>query len=287
MGRIADYSQVVTVEQLDGALRAGGFDAVCHYLGDDFALREEDPAVVAGIRALGWPQLGIFVPSLARVGGAGDAQRALWTYSFPPGSRHLLDVEPDEFAADPAGWAAAAGGWCDAMRAAGLSPGVYGTDATVAACGSRGDFIVRAVPGMCDPAGPGLDPAYFAGARAVQCLQGMWNRVVMDGSVSEFEVYSVTDSERIQAIYDNLLTTPVQRTGGSVGDLVADVYLQLKDPAGAVVPGGGGALVAILAALQQLQTAGVSPASLQPVLDAVAALRTDLDSLTLKRATPA
>lgn len=186
--KLADYSAVVTYQELDAALAAGGFEGVFHYLGDDFALREEDPLLVAYIRARGWPQAGIFVPSLQAVNGAADAQRALFTYGFPQSSPHFLDIEPGEFAADPAGWANAADAWCDAMRAAGLSPGVYGTDLTVAACANHADLIWRAKPGQCDPAGPGLDPSFFAGRRASQCDQAVFAGVAMDVSYSEFQL---------------------------------------------------------------------------------------------------
>jgi len=186
--KFADYSQVVTADQLDAALRAGAFEAVCHYLGGDFALRVEDPRIVADIRARNWPQMGIFVPLLGSVNGAADAQGAISTYGVPRGSLHWLDIEPMEFDQDPSGWAAAADRWCDEMRAAQLSPGVYGVDRTVAACGNHADHIWRAVPGECDPAGPGLDPAFFAHRRAVQCDQGVFGGVVMDVNFSEFAV---------------------------------------------------------------------------------------------------
>lgn len=201
--KLADYSQVVTVDELDGALHAGGFDGVFHYLGDDFAFREEDPLIVAGIRARGWAQGGIFVPSLARVAGAGDAQRQLSTYGYPVGSVAVLDIEPIEFDQDPVDWANAADGWCVAIRAAGLRPWVYGVDRTVAACGNGADAIMRAVPGMCDPAAPGpqgLNPAFKPGQRAVQCDQGVWNGVSMDSSISEVSLMTTVNIDPADAV---------------------------------------------------------------------------------------
>jgi hypothetical protein len=132
MSKIADYSDPVTVEQLDATLRAGGFDGVFHYLAGNFARRIEDASVVAGIRSAGWPQLGISVPTLGAVDGAADTARVSNVYGFGAGFRLVLDIEPIEFDADPAGWSAAADRWCAAVAAAGLSPGVYGVDRTVA-----------------------------------------------------------------------------------------------------------------------------------------------------------
>lgn len=189
--KIADYSDEVTGAQLDFALRAGGFEAVMHYLGGAIARRIEDPAVVADIRARGWPQMGIDVPRLQTVDGAAFAARVRSVYGFGDGFGVWLDIEPSEFDADPAGWAAAADRWCDACRAAGLSPGPYGVDRTVAACAGRADRIWRAVPGECDPAavGPqGLNPAFFAGRRAIQCGAGTWGGIPFDISFSQFTV---------------------------------------------------------------------------------------------------
>jgi len=185
--KLADYSQVVTVDQLDAALRAGGFEGVFHYTSGSFALRLEDPAVVAGIRARGWPQLAIDVPHLVDVDGAAAARAAI-AYGFPAGALLALDIEPGPYRADPAGWAAAADRWCPAVRAAGLSPVVYGVDETVAACANQADSIWRAKPDMCDPAGPGLADAFFAGCRIVQCGAGVFGGVEMDVSYSQFAI---------------------------------------------------------------------------------------------------
>lgn len=207
MERHADYSQVVTVAQLDGALHAGAFDAVWHYIGDDFARREEDPDVVAGIRALGWPQGAIVVVRApSSVDPVGDIAR-LRNYGFPPGARLLLDIEPTVFDQDPVGWANAANQWALVVRAGAYSPVVYGVDRTVAACGNLTDAILRAVPGMCDPAAPGpqgLNPAFRPGVRAVQCSQGTWNGVEMDLSVSQFtmEGAHMTPDQENQLIAD-------------------------------------------------------------------------------------
>ena len=57
--KLADYSSAVTVDQLDAALRAGGFEGVFHYTSGSFARRIESVEVVEGIRARGWPQLAI------------------------------------------------------------------------------------------------------------------------------------------------------------------------------------------------------------------------------------
>src|SRR5690348_5325084 len=137
--KLADYSQAVTADQLDAALRAGGFEGVFHYVAGSpgWVRRIELPSVVAAIRTRGWPQIGIDIPTLARIDGAAAAARARDVYGFGPGFRLALDIEPSLFEQDRAGWAAAADRWCDQVRAAGLSPGVYGTDATVAACANH------------------------------------------------------------------------------------------------------------------------------------------------------
>lgn len=188
--RLADYSQVVTPDQLDFALRAGGFDGVWHYTSGLFARRREDPAVVAEIRLRGWPQGAIDVPTLGTCSGVDAAGHAV-EYGYPPGSVILLDVEPAEFKANPGLWAAAAARWCDWIRDVGFTPAVYGTDATLDACGKQAELVVRARPGMCDPAGPGLQLPVLAGHRAVQCEEGTWAGVTMDVTYSEFSLEGV------------------------------------------------------------------------------------------------
>lgn len=227
--KLADYSQAVSAPQLDFGLRAGGFEGVFHYLAGTagWALRIEDPAVVAGIRERGWPQLGIDIPrSPADVDGAATAARVAQVYGFGPGLRLGLDVEPSRFVLDPAGWTAAADRWCDQVRAAGFSPGPYGTDVTVAACGSRADWCWRAKPGQCDPAGPGLAAGFLAGARAAQCGVETWGGVEFDVSYSQFtvggspvavsfpahdEAEGFVDAVLYGALLDELAPTPADR----------------------------------------------------------------------------
>lgn len=187
--KLADYSQAVTVDSLDTALREGGFDGVFHYLRGTpgFVVRVETPEVVGGIRDRGWPQAGIDLP---RTPGDADGNAlvlvAQW-YGCPPGHQLYLDIEPDVFAQFGANaWAAAADVWAGQVRAGGYSPNGYGTDATLAACANRMDRIWRAKPGQCDPAGPGLDPAFFAGRRATQCGAAVIGGIEMDISFSEF-----------------------------------------------------------------------------------------------------
>lgn len=198
----ADYSQVTTAGQIHAALLQGGLDGVTHYLAGNNALRIEDPQVVREVRALGWPQMGISVPTLGSVNGAVDAGRARDSYGCPPGMIYWLDVEPSEFAADPTGWAVAADRWCDDVRVGGYAPGIYGTDPTVAACANRADRIWRAKPGMCDPAGPGLDPTFFAGRRAVQCSAAVLAGLSVDISYSQFPLeVTMTAEQAAQLAY--------------------------------------------------------------------------------------
>lgn len=188
MLKLADYSQEVTDAQLDQALRDGAFDAVFHYLGGNFALHIETTEVVTGIRSRNWPQMGIFVPTLNAVNGPTDAQTALTTYSFPLFSRHFLDIEPDEFNSNKQAWPTAANQWCDAIRSAGLSPGIYGTPDTVAACGNHADAIWIAEPDQCDPTLAPLDPMFFAGRRAIQCSTLVVGGVDFDVSFGQFPI---------------------------------------------------------------------------------------------------
>lgn len=187
MMKIADYSTRVSVDQLDRALRAGGFDGVFHYLSGNFARRLETQQVISGIRALGWPQLGIDVPTLNAVDGS-SAVIAAMACGFGLRFRLALDIEPSEFDADPEGWAEAADRWCDSVRSKGMTPGIYGVDRTVAACANHAEWIWRAKPDQCDPAGPGLAPDFFAGRRMVQCGVGTWEGIEMDVSYSQFTV---------------------------------------------------------------------------------------------------
>lgn len=184
-----DYSQEVTGAQLADALVAGGFEGVLHYMAgtSGFVLRVELPAVVQEIAARGFPQMGIDTPTLGAVNGPATAQRVRGVYGKGPGFVVWLDIEPDQFRINPDAWVAKADAWCDAIRAAGLVPGVYGTDVTVAACANRADRIWRAKPDMCDPAGPGLDSAFFAGRRMVQCSVEVAGGVEFDVSFSQWE----------------------------------------------------------------------------------------------------
>lgn len=252
--RLADYSQPVTVDQLDAALRQGSFEGVFHYLSGTpgYVLRVEDPTVVAGIRARGWQQAGIDLPyASSSADGAAFASVAR-SYGFPPSSRMYLDIEPDRFAVAPASWPAAANRWCDAVRAAGLSPGIYGTDATVAACSDHADTIWRAVPGQCDPAGPGLAPTFFAGRRAIQCQSGMWGGVSFDVSFSQFTL-----------------------GGQDMLDPNDPVVVDLRGRLGALqyvigpAPGQDGPAGEVVAALRALTGAPASLAALKTELDQV------------------
>src|SRR5262245_13610663 len=109
--QFADYSDPMTVAQLDSALRQGGFDAVTHYLGGTRGsiIRVEDPAVVAGTRAKGWPQAGIFVwQTPAGVRGDHDASVVRQVYGIQGRFLVFLDIEPPAFDAAPAAWPPAA-----------------------------------------------------------------------------------------------------------------------------------------------------------------------------------
>jgi hypothetical protein len=229
--KLADYSQVVTVDQLDAALRAGGFEGVFHYLSGTpgWVRRIETLDVVAGIRSRGWPQFGIDIPLLNAIDGDGAA-RATIGYGFGPGFRLALDIEPVLFTADPAGWAVAADRWCDLVRSHGLSPGVYGTDETVSACANHADWIWRAKPGECDPAGPGLNPAFFAGQRAIQCGQGTFGTVNMDVSYSQFAITGGIDVLATGPLSDPTIQQQLLDTASRILTLLADGQQATVDP---------------------------------------------------------
>lgn len=271
--KLADYSDRVTADQLDTALRQGGFEGVFHYLKGTpgFVIRLELADVVASIRLRGWPQAGIDVPfNPADADGAGMADTAA-AYGFPAGSRLYLDIEPGRFALTPLTWAVAADAWCDAVRAGGFSPGVYGTDTTVAACANHADTIWRAKPDACDPAGPGLDPAFFIGRRAVQCAQEVHNGVSFDVSYSQFAL----GGAMTQAEFDALLKGNIdfQALIWRVEALINNRPTVLGGPTAGEV----NQLEITIASLANVAT-------IKPVLDAIAALKADLDALTLKRA---
>lgn len=267
--KLADYSDRVTADQLDAALHQGSFEGVFHYLKGTpgFVLRIETLDVVAAVRARGWAQAGIDVPfNPSDANGGAMAQTAI-SYGFPAGSRMYLDIEPGRFAVTPNAWPSAADAWCDGVRAGGFSPGVYGTDATVAACSNHADTIWRAKPGMCDPAGPGLDLAFFAGQRAVQCAQEAHNGVSFDVSYSQFTLGAgMTPEEHdwlhhLTAEYDNYLHPLLVGPNGNDGLLAAFAALQTK--------------VAALSVVSPDATA---------IRADIAALKADLDSLMLKKA---
>lgn len=225
--RIADYSQEVTVDGLDLALRLGGFYGVWHYLSGNYARRWEDPKVVIGIRARGWPQGGISVPrNPASVNGPVDADRAMNLYGLPRGSLYALDIEPGVFDLDPAGWERAANGWCDVVAMVGYVPVVYGVDRTVARCANHAQRIWRAKPGQADPEGPGLDPEFFAGRRMSQYDSEVWNGITFDGNECDFEFAPArdvsSDSSREDKDVEAIMYSPIDdsRTQTGPGILV-------------------------------------------------------------------
>lgn len=262
--RWADYSQRVTSAQLVDALRASGSDGVLHYLGGDNALRLELVSVVQDVREQGWPQMGISVPRLATVSGRLDVYQASNVYGFGPGFRLWLDVEPEEFDLDPAGWAVAADGWCDDVRAGNMSPGVYGVDRTVAACGSRADRIWRAKPGQCDPAGPGLDPAFLAGRRMVQCEQGVWAGVEMDLSYSEEHMATLDDVMQVVSGID------IEVGAGYLPNGIGKI---LMDGVAAIAAAQSQQMATLGVIVQRL--GGLGPAQ---DADAIARMQADLDA---------
>jgi hypothetical protein len=208
--RFLDYSNPTTIGQVDAAIRAARASGVCHYMSGNFARRLEQTDIVTGIREIGWPQMGIDVPTLSAVNGAKAAAIARDIYGHH--GRFALDIEPDEFRANPQAWKVAANQWCEDVHNAGLIPGIYGTDETVALCSDHADFIWRAKPDMCDPAGPGLDPNFFIGRRAVQCAQGTFAGLVCDINYAQFAL-SVTSPIPVEVPVDMASNNVIQFGG--------------------------------------------------------------------------
>src|SRR5215470_16917893 len=129
MIKFLDYSDAITVDQLDAILRESGAQGVAQYLGGDFALRPESPSVIAGIQARGWPVMGIWVSSVAGRSGSVDAAScatAARTAQLPAGRFVAVDIEPDIFSQFPAASVTYADAFNDTIRGAGYSPVVYG-----------------------------------------------------------------------------------------------------------------------------------------------------------------
>lgn len=266
----ADYSQPVTVTELDGALRSAGANGVWHYVHGNNARRVEFPAVVKGMASLGWKQAGIDVPTLDQVDGAA-AVAAMAACGLGPGYILALDIEPSEFDAFPNAWPGAADEWCDAVRAAGYRPVVYGTDVTLAACGNHADAIWRAEPGDCDPAGPGiggLAPGFFAGRRANQCMNGTYNGVELDLSISQFTMSTTGEEMTLTSEEHDALIT--------IRDELLKSALPGSESWYDIWNGMNQMLTAISKQLASLQ---IPPANLAPVTDALVKLQATLDRI--------
>lgn len=261
--KFADYSDVTSAGQIDAMLRAGAFNGIAHYIAGNNARRRELPSVVQAVRQLGWPQMGISVPTIGFVNGAQDAEIASNDYRMPAGAIIWLDIEPTEFDSAPNAWPTEADRWCDGIRAGGYSPGIYGVDRTVAACSNHADRIWRAKPGECDPAAEGLDSAFFAGKRAIQCAQVTIAGLTVDVSYSEFSI-EVLDMATLEDILTSVQAT--QREVGYVTDQSDPNY-------GKITPNGVAdvALSGIRALQQQIA------ALARPNID-VSALVTELTS---------
>jgi len=169
-------------------LKSNGLHGFTFYIGGDICLHAWPKPIVDAIRAQ-FPGMAIHVPDLDSGDGA-EAVAFAQAYGLPPGYLIALDIEPGIFRgkASPAIAAAFADEWCDAVRAAGYVPVVYGTAATCAACANHADRIWLTIPGVNNPYAPavGLAPSFFVGKRAIQYQSVALNGVTCDVSNSEY-----------------------------------------------------------------------------------------------------
>lgn len=104
------------------------------------------------------------------------------------------DVEPVTWQANPQGVDDAMRGFADAAHAAGYHTMDYGAPDTVAGASDEDViWIANPNPGGGDPAIQPLDPAYYAGKRAVQYGTGTFGGVVWDVTHAEFSIAGGTD----------------------------------------------------------------------------------------------
>ncbi len=245
--------------------RAQGF---AFYIGGDNVLNVWDPNTVGALLST-YPGMAIYVPSLAHVGAADgtDAVQRAQAYTLGSGFKVCLDIEPGIFAGNPGRAATYANEWCQAVRAGGFSPGVYGTPATVADCANDADYIWVAFPGQPDPDAVGLAPSFFPGKRMVQWGNGVFNGIHADVSNSQLplggdDMFSDADRVILDRVFNLLMVG--QYTGG---DPTSDGYIKTT-----VIP----KLDAILKALPA--GGGLTPAQAQELAD----ILTGLKGLTLK-----
>jgi|SRR5579859_4233475 len=176
-------------------LKANNLHGFSFYIGGDICLHAWPKPIVDAIRAQ-YPGMAIHVPDLDTGDGA-EAVALAQAYGLPAGYFIALDIEPGIYRSKGTPQAAASFSdpWCDAVRAAGFVPVVYGTAETVAACANHADYIWITDPGQPNPATPGLPPsqvgiiladAFFAVRRAIQYDQLVLNGITVDINNSQF-----------------------------------------------------------------------------------------------------
>lgn len=191
MSQFLDAAYPQSAAQFIGALKAGNQQGFTFYIGGDIALNPWPIALVNEVRAQ-YPGMAIHVPDLDAGDGA-EAVALAHAYGLPAGYKIALDIEPSIFRGKSLALAASlANEWCDAVRAAGFSPVLYGTAATCADCANHADFIWLTVPGVSDPNAAGLAPAFFANRRAIQYAHVALNGVSCDVSNSQYSLSAST-----------------------------------------------------------------------------------------------
>lgn len=141
--------------------------------------------------------------------------------------------------------------------------------------------------GLYDPGEPGwlarwvrtgqLDPipSLPAGQLAWQFVNDVvingtaYDVSVVDPALFEVEDMNAEQAQQLQRVYDVLETIPTQRAGGNAGDLVTNVYLQLRSADGASVPAGADSVLGrLLAAVEGLQAPQVDAGAVAAALAA-------------------
>lgn len=185
--KFLDAAYPQSAAQFISALQHEQADAFQYYIGGNFALNAWPITLPAEIRAAGYPGFGMFVSTVVGRSGQADGEFAA-LHQRVYGDDQLLcwDLEPGIYRADPDIALTYGEEWAAAVSAAGLTPGIYSTPDGCAAIADKGfAFVIAAVPGMCDP-GLVFAPTFFPGRVAVQCGNGMWDRVEYDVNISQF-----------------------------------------------------------------------------------------------------
>lgn len=126
--------------------------------------------------------------------------------AYPAITWLVYDIEPITWQAWPTGVADAMRGFADAVHGAGYHAIDYGTPSAVAAASNEEViWIANPNPGGADPALQPLNPAYYAGRRAVQYGTAVFAGATWDVTHSEFSLGGVMiDQATLELLQQNL-----------------------------------------------------------------------------------